>query len=92
MLGESRTRGHSLRISSKPFRTEKRKHFFSQRVTYSCNYCLLSIGSTGLVFTGIDWKDERDLTETCKILEGFDRLEAGSPCWGSPEPGVTVLE
>ena len=32
MLGESRTRGHSLRIRSKPFRTETRKHFFSQRV------------------------------------------------------------
>ena len=32
MLGESRTRGHSLRIRGKPFRTETRKHFFSQRV------------------------------------------------------------
>ena len=32
MLGESRTRGHSLRIRGKPFRTEMRKHFFSQRV------------------------------------------------------------
>ena len=32
VLGESRTRGHSLRIRSKPFSTETRKHFFSQRV------------------------------------------------------------
>ena len=32
MLGESRTSGHSLRIRGKPFRTEMRKHFFSQRV------------------------------------------------------------
>ena len=32
MLGESRTRGHSLRIRGRPFRTEMRKNFFSQRV------------------------------------------------------------
>ena len=32
MLGESRTRGHSLRIRGRPFRMEMRKNFFSQRV------------------------------------------------------------
>ena len=32
MVGESRTRGHSLRIRGKPFRTEVRRHFFTQRV------------------------------------------------------------
>ena len=32
MLGESRIRGHSLRIRGKPFRTETRKHFFTHRV------------------------------------------------------------
>ena len=32
MLGESRTRGHSLRIRGRLFRTEMRKNFFSQRV------------------------------------------------------------
>ena len=32
MLGESRIRGHSLRIRGKPFRTEMRKHFFTQRI------------------------------------------------------------
>ena len=32
MLGESRTRGHSLRIKGRPFKTEVRKNFFTQRV------------------------------------------------------------
>ena len=32
MVVESRTRGHSLRIRGKPFRTEVRRNFFSQRV------------------------------------------------------------
>ena len=32
MVGESRTRGHSLRIRGKPFRTEVRRNFFTQRV------------------------------------------------------------
>ena len=32
MVGESRTRGHSLRIIGKPFRTEVRANFFTQRV------------------------------------------------------------
>ncbi|PJG57362.1 hypothetical protein CUC53_18430, partial [Aeromonas cavernicola] len=32
MLGKSRTRGHSLRIKGKPFRSEMRKNFFTQRV------------------------------------------------------------
>ena len=40
MLGESRTRGHSLRIRSRPFRTEMRKNFFSQRVVNLCNSLL----------------------------------------------------
>ena len=32
MVGESRTRGHSLRIRGKPFRTEVRRNLFTQRV------------------------------------------------------------
>ena len=32
MVGESRTRGHSLRIRGKSFRTEVRRIFFTQRV------------------------------------------------------------
>ena len=32
LVGESRTRGHSLRIRGKPFRTEVRRNFFTQRV------------------------------------------------------------
>ena len=32
MVGVSRTRGHSLRIQGRLFRTELRRHFFTQRV------------------------------------------------------------
>jgi len=32
MVGESRTRGHSLRIRGKSFRTDMRRNFFIQRV------------------------------------------------------------
>jgi len=32
MVGVSRTRAHSLRIQGRPFRTEMRRYFFTQRV------------------------------------------------------------
>ena len=32
MVGESRTRGHSLRKRGKPLRTEVRRNFFTQRM------------------------------------------------------------
>ena len=32
MVGDSRTRGHSLRIRGEPFRNEVRRNFFTQRV------------------------------------------------------------
>jgi len=32
MVGVSRTRGHSLRIQGRLFRTEMRRHFFIQRM------------------------------------------------------------
>ena len=32
MVGESRARGHSLKIRGKPFRIEVRRNFFTQRV------------------------------------------------------------
>jgi len=32
LVGETRTRGHSLRVKERPFRTEMRRNFFSQRV------------------------------------------------------------
>ena len=32
MVGESRTRGHSVRIEGHPFKTEMWRDFFSQRV------------------------------------------------------------
>ena len=32
MVGESRTRGHSMRIQGRPLRTEMKRHFFTQRV------------------------------------------------------------
>ena len=36
-MGESRTRDHSLTIRDRPFRTEVRRHFFTQRVVSLCN-------------------------------------------------------
>ena len=38
MVGESRTRGHSLRIESHPFKTEMQRNFLSQRVVNLWNY------------------------------------------------------
>ena len=32
IVGVSRTKGHNLRIQGRPFRTERRRHFFTQRV------------------------------------------------------------
>ena len=32
IVGDSRTRGHCLRIQGRPFRREVRRHFFTQRV------------------------------------------------------------
>ena len=32
LVGETRIRGHSLRVKGRPFRTEMRRNFFSQRV------------------------------------------------------------
>ena len=38
VLGESRTRGHSLRIKGRSFKTEVRKNFFIQRVVNLCKF------------------------------------------------------
>jgi len=43
MVGESRTRGHSLRIQGRPFRTEMRRHQFTQRVVSQWNSLLQEI-------------------------------------------------
>ena len=32
LVGETRIRGHSLRVKGRPYRTEMRRNFFSQRV------------------------------------------------------------
>ena len=32
LVGKTRTRGHNLRLKERPFKTEMRRNFFSQRV------------------------------------------------------------
>ena len=32
LVGETRTRGHNLRVKGRSFKTERRRNFFSQRV------------------------------------------------------------
>ena len=80
MLGESRTRGHSLRIRSKPFRTEMRKHFFSQRVVSLWNS--LPQRAVEARFSGCF--QERELDRALKkIAESGDmgrRQERGTDC------------
>ncbi len=38
LMGDCRTRGHSLKIRGRPFRTEMRRNFFTQRVVAVWNY------------------------------------------------------
>ena len=50
LMGESRTGGHSFRIRGKPFRTEMRKTFFTQRVVDMWN----SLQQKAVVVTSLD--------------------------------------
>ena len=43
MVGESKTRSQSLRIRDKPFRTEVRRNFFTQRVVNVWNSLLQKV-------------------------------------------------
>ena len=53
MVGESRTRGYSLRIRGKPFRTEVRRNFFT------LNKLIIALGAKGI--KGYGGKGDQDI-------------------------------
>ena len=62
MVGEFRTRGHSLRIRGKPFRTEVRRNFFTQRVANVWNSLPQNV---------VDFKKKLDIALGTKGIEGY---------------------
>ena len=68
MAGEPRTRGHSLRIRGKPFRTEMRKNFFTQRVVGLWN----SLPQRAVEASSISiFKRELDIFLQAKGIKGY---------------------
>ena len=68
MLGESRTRGHSLRIRGRPFRTEMRKNFFTQRVVNLWN----SLPQKAVEANSLDvFKRELDIALRANGIKGY---------------------
>ena len=57
MVGESRTRGHNLRIRDKPFRTEVRRNVFTQRMVNVWNSLPQKVGEAK---TSCDFKKKLD--------------------------------
>ncbi|XP_055492007.1 uncharacterized protein LOC129697443 [Leucoraja erinacea] len=72
MLGKSRTRGHSLRIEGKSFRTKMRKTFFTQRVVNLCNSLpqkLVEASSLAI------FKRELDVALVARGIRGMERRQ-----------------
>ena len=67
MVGESRTRGHSLRIRGKPFRTEVRRNFFTQRMVNVWNSLPQNVVEAKKLS---DFQKKLDLTLGAKGIEG----------------------
>eukprot|EP00061_Rhincodon_typus_P007593 g29439.t1 len=69
MLGKSRTRGHSLRIRGKPFRSEMGKNFFPQRVVNLWDSLpQKAVGSSSLDI----FKKELDMALGAKGIKGYE--------------------
>ena len=68
MLGEYRTWGHSLRIRGKPFRTEVRKNFFTQRVVNVWNSLPQNVVEAK---TLSDFKKKLDIALGAKGIKGY---------------------
>eukprot|EP00061_Rhincodon_typus_P006637 g27488.t1 len=67
MVGKSRTRDHNLRIRGKPFRTEMRKNFFTQRdVSLWDSLPQEAVGASSLDI----FKGELDMAVVAKGIEG----------------------
>ena len=74
MVGGSRTRGHSLRIRVKPFRTEVRRNFFTQRVVNLWSSLPQKVVE---VKTFCDFKKELDIALGAKgIKEYGEKVES----------------
>ena len=67
MVEGSRTRGHSLRIRGKPFRTEGRRNFFTQRVVNVWNSLPQKVAEAK---TLCDFK-KLDIALGAKGIEGY---------------------
>ena len=67
MVGESRTRGHSLRIRGKPLRTEVRRNFFTQRVVNVWNSLPQKVEAKILC----DFKKKLDIALGAKGIKGY---------------------
>ena len=68
MLGESRTRGRRLRISGKPFTTEMRRDFFTQRVVNVWNSLPPNVVEAE---TLSDFKRKLDIALETKGIKGY---------------------
>ena len=68
MLGKSRTRGHSLRIRGKSFRTEMRKTFFTQRAVNLWNSLPQKVVEDGSLAI---FKRKFDVTFVAKGIRGY---------------------
>ena len=70
MVGESRTRGHNLRIRGKPFRAEVRRNFFTQRVVNVWNSLPQNVVEAK---TLSDFKNKLDIALGAKRIKGYGR-------------------
>ena len=68
MVEKSRTRGHSLRIRGKPFRTEVRRNFFIQRVVNVWNSLPQNVVEAK---TLRDFKKKLDVALGAKGIKGY---------------------
>ena len=72
MVGVSRIRGHSLRMQSRPFKTEMRRNFFTQRVVSLWNLLPQKVvkAKTLNVF-----EKQLDIALEAKIIKGYGEGE-----------------
>ena len=68
MVGESRTRGHSLRMRGKPFRTEVRRNLFTHRVVNVWNSLPQKVVEAKMLS---DFKNKLDFALGAKGIEGY---------------------
>ena len=70
MVGESRTRDHSLRIRGNPFRTEVRRNFFTQRMVNVWNSQPQNVVEAKVLS---DFKKKLDIALGVKGFKGYGK-------------------